>query len=416
MDEIYENKKTLDELFIQSPNYYSLKGQQIPIYDLKDEYAEEILSKVFPDERQKQIFENKSLSEQLSNVRIYKCYHFSENKLKLSDCRFIKIASAVDLANRYKKGESLEKTDSLPNGILAYKEQLLGIVWYKRLLWLGTTIYWLESDIDCSGDNNGAGYSGGGDVYEYIYTLAYISIADELKNTEFASLLLEDIEFFDASENEIIKKCAFENCRKLKKVAISDKLRIIEESAFKKCSSLEEVILPESLERIEESAFQGCSSLKRIVIPPRVTCIPKCAFTGCSSLEEIILPDSLEHIEDSAFDACRSLKRIVIPPRVTCIPKCAFMGCLSLEEVILPEGLECIEEWVFFNCPALKRIVIPPRVTCLSLGAFQECPSLEEVILPKSCFGCMDNFRKYEHDNFKVTYYNGAEEWQKINK
>ena len=172
----YIFQRPIDVLFDKSRDTFTLGKVQIPIYQLKSERKNEILSSVFAEEKQRQHFENKTLEEQISLVRLQEWYSLSMCKLKRSFSYYIVCASNDEMAKLFPKAERLQDVflKSKIKGILMCGDLLLGIVWGTELLWLGATISCLESDIDVSLDNNGAGYSGGGDVTEDICTLVYL--------------------------------------------------------------------------------------------------------------------------------------------------------------------------------------------------------------------------------------------------
>ena len=85
--------------------------------------------------------------------------------------------------------------------------------------------------------------------------------------------------------------------------------------------------------RIENSAFEGCKSIRRIVLSEGITNIGDSAFANCKSLKTVDLPESLISIGEKAFFSCISLSRILIPRSVTSIGKDAFCGCKNLQYV-----------------------------------------------------------------------------------
>ena len=79
---------------------------------------------------------------------------------------------------------------------------------------------------------------------------------------------------------------AFELCRQLKHVTLSEGVKNISDHMFDKCGMLESIRIPSSCETIGESAFSVCGSLHSVVIPEGVQIIKKNAFIN-SGLTDI---------------------------------------------------------------------------------------------------------------------------------
>jgi hypothetical protein len=78
---------------------------------------------------------------------------------------------------------------------------------------------------------------------------------------------------------------AFRSCRDIKKIILSDGLRMICSSAFYGCEGLCDVYLPDSIISIGHMAFCECTSLRSIRIPKKAEHIGGCAFRSCPRLE-----------------------------------------------------------------------------------------------------------------------------------
>lgn len=69
---------------------------------------------------------------------------------------------------------------------------------------------------------------------------------------------------------EISAKC-FSRNKKVKKITISDNVRIVGDHAFSYCSSLKEVILPKNVEQLGEELFKGCGKLEYVYLDTTYT-------------------------------------------------------------------------------------------------------------------------------------------------
>ena len=101
-----------------------------------------------------------------------------------------------------------------------------------------------------------------------------------------------------------IGACAFNNCLRLRAVAIPNSVKSIGDKAFAKCNGLTSFTIPESVTSIGKKAFYLCTDINSINIPNSVQSIGSHAFFGCSSLTSITIPYSVTCIGDSTFYEC----------------------------------------------------------------------------------------------------------------
>ena len=114
-------------------------------------------------------------------------------------------------------------------------------------------------------------------IGEKVYTVTAIGEA-AFKNTT-----LESITF---SDEIIIGKSAFENCKKLKIISGGENVTYVSEMAFKGCLSLESISL-DNATIIEDYAFSGCESLKTLYAPYAKAY--GLSLEGCMSLSSLYL-------------------------------------------------------------------------------------------------------------------------------
>ncbi|MDY5810093.1 MAG: leucine-rich repeat domain-containing protein, partial [Coriobacteriales bacterium] len=76
--------------------------------------------------------------------------------------------------------------------------------------------------------------------------------------------------------------------------------------AFEECAKLRSVAIPESVTRIHGSAFSGCKSLETVTIPESVTEIGGLAFEGCKYIH--LNGNSLSVIGKGAFRGCKFIR------------------------------------------------------------------------------------------------------------
>lgn len=170
---------------------------------------------------------------------------------------------------------------------------------------------------------------------------------------------------------KVIGNSAFEGCKGVKKIIISEGIAKIHDNAFKNCTSLEDIVFPLTLQEIGREAFEGCEKLEEIDLPNNIQVISDNCFAHCRALKKVLLPDNLETIGKSAFySTC--LTEINIPAPVRIIGDFAFCNCGQLTQVLLHEGLDSIGICAFEYCNALRSIMIPKSVTTIGRDAFHK--------------------------------------------
>ena len=164
---------------------------------------------------------------------------------------------------------------------------------------------------------------------------------------------------------------AFQGCVSVKKLCLSDGIRILENGSFSECSALVEVVLPNTLTTIgspttecKEGVFAS-TKLKTISIPDSVTYMGPYTFWYCHDLKSVELSSNLEEIEVALFSSCSELASVKLPLRLKTIKTAAFNGCRKLKTVQIPNGTKVIEENAFKGA-SLSSIYVPPSVTSIA--------------------------------------------------
>lgn len=115
-------------------------------------------------------------------------------------------------------------------------------------------------------------------------------------------------------------------------------------------------MIPDSVEKIGANAFKNCKMLKTVTMSSKLKTIGKGCFQGCSMLKKVKLSANLTVIDEAVFSGCESLEKIVLYKKVICIKSNAFYNCKSLKTITVPSGIETIEEDAFDGCISLKEI------------------------------------------------------------
>lgn len=123
----------------------------------------------------------------------------------------------------------------------------------------------------------------------------------------------EDNKYFSSKNGVLYNKTGTRLIRcpigKKGEYSIDNATKKIETSAFEYCKELENIILSNKLKEIGASAFSGCKKLKKMVIPESVKNIESYAFMDCENLEEVVFEGKLEEIGYDVF--LRSSSRIL---------------------------------------------------------------------------------------------------------
>ncbi len=197
-----------------------------------------------------------------------------------------------------------------------------------------------------------------------------------------------------------VGELAFENCKSLKEVHISDIAcwcsisfdgrNVTSGSVFKEAdlylngNLVTELVISSTLGQIKEYTFSGFKSIENVTIQSGVTSIGNNAFCGCTGLKNVTIPDSVTNISYNAFSGCTSLTEITIPKGVNFILNGTFSRCTGLTNVIIPNNVTRIDESAFSGCTGLTSVTISDRVTQIGLRAFYGCVGITSITIPDS--------------------------------
>lgn len=138
------------------------------------------------------------------------------------------------------------------------------------------------------------------------------------KSTVTTVTIPEKVTFKGVSYNvTAIRKNAFKNCKKLKKVTIGKNIKTIGSNAFYGCKKLTTVTFKGGVVKtIGAGAFRNCTSLKKITIPKGVTSIGKDAFRNCKKLNKITIKSTtLKKIGSKAFTNINKKAKFIVPKK-----------------------------------------------------------------------------------------------------
>lgn len=149
-----------------------------------------------------------------------------------------------------------------------------------------------------------------------------------------------------------------------------------------------EVVVAEGVTQIPNMAFYTTAStkytnLKKVTLSQTVKIIEVAAFADNPNLTEVNLNDGLEEVGNIAF-AGAGFTEINLPEGVTWSSD-VFYECNNLVSVIIPKG----SKWNgsnahFYGCDNLKEVIIEEGVEEIPATFLNECANLQYVWIPKS--------------------------------
>ena len=199
---------------------------------------------------------------------------------------------------------------------------------------------------------------------------------------------------------------------------------------FSNCHSLGSITIPSSVTDISSFAFQFCKNLKEINLSEGLKRIGFLAFVGCEKLENLHIPASVDSIEYGITSRATSLKSIIVDEdnpkfdsRENCNAiiktrtNCLLAGC---QTSTIPNGVSIIDDDAFTGQTELTEITIPASVTSIGYHAFYDCSSLTSIVCeamePPTCessvFGNVDKSILVYVPS--VATYLSAEGWSKF--
>jgi len=224
-----------------------------------------------------------------------------------------------------------------------------------------------------------------------------------------------------------IGKGAFQECRNLVSVTMSDYISTIQGAAFKDCISLKKMHISNAVSKIVSTTFRGCIGLEEVNIPDALPEITKLTFTD-SPIEKLHIGKSLASIDAKAFysggydsysgkklstrdirtvtidpenpylsvngpvvmskdhkcvmAALGGMKTYSIPEGVETIGNFAFEGLEFLSDVEFPESLVTIGERAFANT-SIRRVMLKDQVRAIKKEAFANCQNLTAAVFNK---------------------------------
>lgn len=166
----------------------------------------------------------------------------------------------------------------------------------------------------------------------------------------------------------VIGSRAFENCKYLKNVDLSNTAVTILNGTFRGCTNLAVVKLPNNIQRMEDSPFYQ-TAINPIPVPSSLTILGNSAFANTTFNGQNI-PSSLTHIGSYCFAWCNQLSNIDLSKTsVKYIGDNAFYNS-SIKSIQWPTTLNELGKHVFL-LTNYKELKLPSSITGISISCFE---------------------------------------------
>ena len=227
---------------------------------------------------------------------------------------------------------------------------------------------------------------------------------------------------------DTINALAFNAVLSMTELYIPDTVTKIEKNAFNACNNIETIRIPFIGDSLSTSNIFGYifgtdsyemqksfvpMNLRKVIISDQVKIIPSYAFYGCKQMQECLLSSNLAYIENYSFYQT-GIKNLCLPLSLEYIDDwttfygtdirridisdintflkitstCSFGGNADLyangklvTEVTIPNGMTSLSA-ILSGIGSLKKVTIPDSVTRLEYnqGVFEDCKNLEEIV------------------------------------
>lgn len=167
----------------------------------------------------------------------------------------------------------------------------------------------------------------------------------------------------------------------IKEIIITDNVKSIGKSSMSYCQNLTSVNIPSCT--IDDYAFQGCRGLVSVTMSNEITSLGKHIFDNCINLESCNISTKLLEVPEGTFYYCRNLSSIVIPNNIERIGQIAFYYCDKLNSITFSKNLVYIDYQAFYDCYNLTSVILPDSVRYIESQAFGYCQRLKTVSIPK---------------------------------
>lgn len=154
-------------------------------------------------------------------------------------------------------------------------------------------------------------------------------------------------------------------------VIIKEGTITISADAFKDCKDMSTIQIPSSVNRIEDNAFENCKGLKKVVVSDIVAWC-NIEYPSLSYSQSYNTANPLYYAGHLYSDENTEITGLEIPEGVKGIGPTAFINCSNISTVKIPSTIESIERYAFLGCSSLSSLTFPDNITSIGKGAFND--------------------------------------------
>lgn len=186
-------------------------------------------------------------------------------------------------------------------------------------------------------------------------------------------------------KTEKLGDCAFQNCKSLASVEMSETLTDIGSSVFDGTPWYKNLPPVDGVKYINtiacELAADAPSTLT--IREGTLSIAPKFANANYreSAVKKVIFPESLKVIGEAAFSGMKSLTSVVFGDNVESIGSDAFYNCTNLGFSSLPANLRTIGGGTFQRCLNIFEVSLGTKLETIGRDAFRDCSSISKIEL-----------------------------------
>ena len=185
-------------------------------------------------------------------------------------------------------------------------------------------------------------------------------------------------------KTEKLGDCAFQNCKSLASVEMSETLTDIGSSVFDGTPWYKNLLPVDGVKYVNTVACELDADAPSTVTIREGTLriAPKFAskYSG-STVRKIVFPESLKEIGDEAFYLKKSLTSVEFGDNLESIGDRAFGDCTDLGFSSLPANLRTIGGGAFYDCLNIFEVSLGTKLETIGTGAFSGCSSISKIEL-----------------------------------
>jgi len=154
----------------------------------------------------------------------------------------------------------------------------------------------------------------------------------------------------------------------------------------------EELIMPDSVKAIDKYFFFKYKYVKKIKLSNEIKIIDDGFLDSCSSLESIEFGDNVEEIGDYFMVKCKQLREIKMSKKLKKIGNYFLSNCDNIMNIEFGDDVEEIGDGFMEKCKRLQYMRIPKKIKIINDNFLNECINLTNITIPKKTIEIKDDF------------------------